>query len=317
MKGQTINKYVLISSLVVAASLVVGSTYAAFAVTDDAAPKSVKIGLTEISSSTVKFYTSYNGSSWGDIHEEDVLDGQTVETVPTISLTGYTFKGWIEGSAPDLTHYTATVSSSTISTTAITSDKTYYPILESDDSFAYAGSSYYNLNSDVTLSVSSVASVKVGKKYLGVSGIPNATASINTSQNLYSGSGIYQFHEDGKIFRKIGFQPNNDWRQLWNSTYPSFTYHTWGDYEYDYIRPFDAGNYIYYAYIPATNHNFIIIRQAPEASSINWSNDQSYTISLSNTFGAGNYSSSSIVLGQYGNSGWSGWNSSKTWWFNP
>lgn len=305
-------------SLVAIPLTVIGSTYAAWAVTDNAGDFSVNITPYAPGRKRVSFYTSYTGSSWGGLQEESVVDGEKVTSVPTVSLSGYTFKGWIEGSAPDSSHYTATVSSSTISTTSITADKTYYPILESNDSVAYDGSSYHNLNSDVTLTASSVASVKVGKRYLGISGIPNASASVNTSQNLYSSSGIYQFHDDGKIFRKIGFQPNNDWRDLWSGQYPSFSFHTWGDYgDYDYLRPFDAGNYIYYAYIPATNHSFKIIRQAPDASSINWSNNQTANISLSDTFGAGSYSSSSIIMGQYGDSGWTNWGASKIWWFNP
>ena len=317
MKGLKINKCLLVSSLAIAASLVVGGTYASYIVTDNASPISIKVGLTTIGGSSVKFYTSYNGTSWGGLHEEEVLEGETVDTVPTVSLTGYTFKGWIEGSAPDSTHYTATISSSTISTTTITSDKTYYPILESDDSFAYAGSSYYDLNSDVTLSVSSIASVKVGKKYLGVSGIPNASASINTSQNLYSGSGVYQFHDDGNIFRKVGFKPNSSWRSLWSGQYASFSFHTWGDYgDYDYLRPQDAGNYVYYAYIPATNHNFKIVRNAPDATSIDWNQNHSANLKLSDSYGSGTtYSSSSIILGQYDDVGWNNdWGSNKAWW---
>lgn len=298
-------------------TLLAGSIFAAWAITDNA--DDVNIKVTVSSTHNVTFYSSYSNdsSAWQVDGNQLVADGGTVSSVPSVSLTGYTFKGW-RTSLPTLGNYSKEYTSEQAAALPITADTSFYPVFESNDSYAYANSSFYKLNEDCTLNVSSVSNVYVGKRYNGVTGgIPSVTSSVTTAQNLYSSSGIYQFHEDGKIFRKIGFQPNNDWRQLWNSAHPSFTYHTWGDYEYDYIRPFDAGNYIYYAYIPATNHNFMIIRQAPDASSINWDNNHSDTISLSNTFGAGNYSSSSIVLGQYGNSGWSGWNSSKTWWFNP
>ena len=306
------------ASVVVLSSTLFGSTLASWAVTDNASEKNIKIS-TQSTLRTLTFYTTYDGSSWGTPVQRTVFDGDKIAVgdIPaaTYSSTDYIFNGWVTA-VPTSSNYSSAVNNSTLANTTISDNNSYYPVIESKTDFAYANSTYYELNHDYELSVSSVASVSVGKKYLGIAGIPNATATKST-QNLITASGIYQFHDTGDIFRKIGFYPNTSWRGLWDSTYPSFSFHTWGTYgDYDYLRPNDIENYRYVAYIPATNDNFKIIRQSPSASSIDYDNNHSADMKLSDTYGGStSYSKTTWILGQYNDVGWNNdWTKSSAWW---
>ena len=97
------NKIVLLSLFTAAGiSLTIGSTLAAWAVTDNAGRVSIKVSVGEVAKHTVNYYTvNVNGTAFTKIGTEEVYDGDTVSSVPTITNTidNYKFEDWYTSDA--------------------------------------------------------------------------------------------------------------------------------------------------------------------------------------------------------------------------
>ena len=183
---------------------------------------------------TVKFYTSYS-SGWAEgtaTTINNIAEGSSISTgsIPTPSLSGYTFQGWVTN-APSSSNYTPTyANNSVVAALSITSNMTFYPLLKSNTKKAYISntSSFHALSTDVTLSISTISSISIGDQYVGVTnGVCNASATSN-SVNLLTASGIYKFSLDGSsvvINRKIGLRISDGYSSHWNQTdYECYTF---------------------------------------------------------------------------------------------
>ena len=300
-------------SAVVLASTLFGSTFAAtsWAVTDNAATKTMKISTSGTVRSVI-FHTTFANSSWDAGSEVNVLDGENLKStdIPSVSLSGYTFKGW-SAVIPDSTHYTASYTSSALQELSIDEDKEYYPILESSADYAYADSNYYSVGVDVEINSNSIGSTSLGRRYVGIDGIPNPSATWNDSRDLYSASGIYKFQNDNggaMLYRKIGFKPNSNWAASWDGN-PGFGIHAWDDSSNSSsIHLGTSGGTTLYGYIPTTYKYFKFSRYSHNATEFTWGN-QSDNLSFANDWwwggsGTNKYTKSTIVLKM---NSWSSW----------
>ena len=276
--------------------------------------------ITAAQTYTVTFYTSYS-SGWGGTTTRQVTSGSAVSNIPTVSQSGYTFKGWVNAT-PSNSNYTTYFDTSS----NITSNISLYPILESNVDYAYTNSTYYQANTDVTISSNSIGSTQIGKRYVGITGIPNPVATWNDSRSLYSSSGIYKFVAEqsgaAMIYRKIGFKPNNQWGQNWDgSNGAGFGIYAWdgnGNDESIHLGV-SNGSTTLYTYIHATYYNFKFSRYSSNNTSFAWGN-QSSDLNFDNSQSWNNnstnkYSSSTTVLSMNYSGSWvDNWGRSNATW---
>ena len=275
---------------------------------------------------SVKFYTGFEDSSWSTYTTINVVQNSSVPAlnIPTPTLSGYTFKGWTTN-VPDSNHYVEEYTNTDLALTPINEDVTYYPIMESDVDYALIGETYYEANKDVVISSFEIGNTIMGKRYLGIDGIPNITASYNDTRGLFSASGVYQFRNDNgnaQIYRKVGFKPNTCWLTPWDEGTPTFGLYAWsGDYNYSVFLGSEAdsdGNY--YGYIPATFINFKFTRGSHNKTSFDWDNvKQSSNLSFANDWwwnkqADNKYTSSSIVLALNNVEYWENWGPDQAHW---
>ena len=272
----------------------------------------------------LRFYTSHDGSSWSNYSDVVVQEGDSasISSIPSPSLSGYTFKGW-NISVPSSTNYSVTYTSTQISNLTINDDVTFYPILESNTDYAYTNSTYYEAYVDVEINTSSIGSTVLGKRYLGITGIPSPIADWNATRNLVTSSGIYKFVNEGggaNLYRKVGFKPNSNWKGDWGSGTPAFFIHAWIDSSTntDVFMGNSLTNDKLYSYIPATYQYLLFVRNDHNNTSINWSNcNQSGDLDLSKSFmNSSHYSKSSIVLEMDGSADWNGWSKNNSKWIS-
>lgn len=305
-------------------SLIGGFSTTAFSLYTGTLPsnKEITISISPISKHTLRFFTTYNGSSWSTYSDKLISDGGSISLsdIPSPSLAGYTFKGW-NINIPSSTNYSVTYTNSQVSNLTINNDVTFYPILESNNDYAYTNSTYYEANVDVTISSNSISTTVLGKRYVGITGIPNPIADWNDSRNLVTSSGIYKFVNEGggaNLYRKIGFEPNSNWSTNWGSGTPAFFVHSWIDNStnVDVLMGNSLTNGKVYCYIPATYQYLLFVRNDHDNASINWDNrNKSADLDLSLTFSdSTKYTSSSIVLQMAGNADWNDWGSSNSKW---
>lgn len=275
---------------------------------------------------TVKFYIGFEDSSWSTSFEVKVIEGSSVDSasIPTPTLSGYTFKGWTT-SVPDSDHYVKEYTNTDIAILPVNEATTYYPIMESDSDYALIGETYYEANKDVNISSFEIANTVMGKRYLGIDGIPNVTASYNDTRGLFSASGVYQFRNDNgnaQIYRKVGFKPNTCWLTPWDEGTPTFGLYAWsGEYNYSVFLGYEAdSDGSYYGYIPATFINFKFIRNshlktefdfsgASQSSNLSFANDWWWNKQTDNK-----YTSSSIVLALNDVEYWENWGPDQAHW---
>lgn len=272
----------------------------------------------------LRFYTGHDGSSWSAFSDVIVPEGESasLSSIPTPSLSGYTFKGW-NINVPSSSNYSVTYSSTEVSNLTINDDATFYSILESNTDYAYTNSSYYQAYVDVEINTSSIGATVLGKRYLGITGIPSPIADWNATRNLATSSGIYKFVNEGggaNLYRKVGFKPNNNWKGNWGSGTPAFFIHAWIDSSTstDVLMGNSLTNDKLYSYIPATYQYLLFVRNDHNNTSIDWSNrNQSGDLDLSNSFmNSSHYSASSIVLEMDGSADWNGWTKNNSKWIS-
>lgn len=165
----------------------------------------------------VKLYTDYNGSAWSTYSTINVTEGNTITSATNPTKSGYTFQGW-RTSAPTSESYTQTYTTAQLNAIVPVGNMTFYPVFESTAEVAYSGSTYYDLNTDITINSSTLGAISIGYKYLGVSGIPAASATSSGTKNLTTTSGIYQIKKESssaKLYRKISFRVSDSGH--WNS----------------------------------------------------------------------------------------------------
>ena len=267
-------------------------------------------------------YYNYSGSSWSVSSTEQVASGNTISSAPSISLSGYTFKGWVSA-VPSNSNYTSYFNTSS----QINNDLSLYPILESNNDYAYTNSTYYQTGVDVTISSSTIGSTQLGKRYVGIDGIPNPVATWNDSRSLYSASGIYKFVNEGggaQLYRKVGFKPNSQWGQNWNGTGSGFGIRAWNDDNSPFTAHMGTSNGVttLYAYVPATYINFRLHRYSASSSSFVGDGDYNKSANLSfdnswwwNNSSTNRYTLSTIVLSMNYSSSWPGeWGSGSATW---
>ena len=271
----------------------------------------------------VRFFTGYSGSAWSTYTDVNVTSGGTVSTsIPSPTLSGYSFKGWVE-SAPSGSNYSSPIASNAVASATVTADKTYYPIFESTADYAYTNSTYYEANVDVAINASSIGSTRLGKRYLGIDGIPNATATWDESRNLLTSSGVYRFSNvtgGAVIERKIGFKPNSDWMNNWGSGCPTFYAYQWdgNGNKSTWLGNNPDANGKFYAYVPYYYSNLIITRSDHDTASFSWNNiNQSGDLWIPDDFGGTHYSSTTPVLTMSSTAtkdSYSGWNKDSSTW---
>ena len=115
------NKIALLSLFsITSLSLLIGSSFAAWAVTDNANGVHVKVSVGEVSKHTVNYYTvNAAGTAFTLLGSEQVYDGDTVSSVPSITepINNHKFEAW----------YTSNALSATFNaSTAITADTNVY-----------------------------------------------------------------------------------------------------------------------------------------------------------------------------------------------
>ena len=299
-----------------------GSTFASWAVTDEADPFGLRVAISG-DIQQVTFYTSHDGSSWGGTTVKNVIKDAKVDEVPSVSLSGYTFKGWVEGSAPSSTNYTSSYSSANILDMSIGADKTFYPILESNTDYVYVNDNFYQANVDVAINTNTLGATKLGKRYIGVSDIPNPAATWDSNRDLYSASGIYKFQNDdggAMVYRKVGLKPNNQWLNWWDGGIPCFGIYAWDETDNSKNVSVHMGSgTTVYGYIPATYINFKFSRYSHNATSFQWGNE-SYNCKFDNSWwwngsSTNKYTKDTIVLSMNQWSSWQdGWGSESSQW---
>ena len=194
----------LVSSGIVFATAF-GATSARWAVTDNAEPFGIKIGINlPKTQHSVKFYTTFDGTNWGGATELEVDDGSTVEA-PTITKTGYALKGWVK-TAPSLSVYAPDYDTDEIESLAIDQDYVFYPIIESNNNKVWIHSLGFvgDVDTDITLSVNSIGQTLIGKDYVGVTtGVCNPIASWNNPRSLHTASGVYKFTNNKNKVKRL------------------------------------------------------------------------------------------------------------------
>ena len=304
----TINKILILSFTTIAVSVLSFSqANALYTYRDNNI--SVVFHTFEASEYRVRFFTGFNGSEWNAYTDVNIESGETITigNVPSPSLAGYTFQGWVT-EAPSNENYNNYVSSSTVGNTTVTEELTYYPVLKSNDKKVYtmvnSVGTYYSLNTDVNINYSSIGSTSLGYKYLGIdNGLPGGSVKFD-NYNLITASGKYQFVESGDnllINRKIGLKisdTNNDyWFQKSTEKYTLYYFKKNGDVtesdgwtnivtRNDSSNPFSCNFYIQ-AWYP----QIIFVRLDNTAESPAWNKkwNQSGDITLNGNYTATNY----------------------------
>lgn len=304
-------------------TLVVGGVFSSWAITDNAADVRIKVNIAE-AVRTVTFYTSFDGSSWGDEVEKMVFDGGSVDSIPTVSLSGYTFKGW-KKAAPTYSSYAADYSNNQVLAMTFNDDEEFYPVLESNSDYAYTNSTYYQAGVDVTIPTNTIGATRLGKRYCGVDSIPNAVATWDDTRDVYAASGIYKFENvsgGAMLYRKIGFKPNSNWSQNFGSGTPAFFMHLWDGAEADVKIGNSLTNGVMYNYIPANAKQFLIRRNDHNQATIDWDHgNKSADLSFDsswwwNSSSTNKYSSSTIVLSMNSDASWDNWGSNAATWID-
>lgn len=283
-----------------------GTTMASWAVIDDANAFGMRIKVSDVKN--VTFHTAYANNSWDDGTSVGVVPGSTISEIPSVSASGYTLLGW-KTSAPTFSDYSKTYTQAQLSNLAITEDLEFWPVFESNNDYAYVDSTYYQANVEVTINSNSIGSTRLGKRYIGFEGIPNAVATWDVSRNLYSASGIYKFQNDNggaMVYRKVGFKPNSSWHANWGSGAANIGIYTWDDSGSVSIHM--GSDSTVYAFIPATYINFKFSRYTHDTSSFTWGNESS-NLSFDNGWwwnnsGTNKYTSSTPTLSM---NNWSSW----------
>ena len=267
----------LISSGIIFASAF-GATSASWAVTDNADTFGVKISTSvPASKHSVKFYTTFDGTDWGDDVDFTVDDGSTV-VAPTVTKTGYTVKGWTMFK-PSLTIYAPDYDLDEINSLAIDQDYTFYPIIESNNNRVWIHDLGYvgDVDTDITLDVNTIGQTLIGKEYIGVTdGVCSPIASWNNNRSLYSSSGIYKFsNKDGaaSCSRKVTISTTNvTW---WTGDSAITKIHVWdgsgNSHDYEILNSsFSATSHTATIYIDATCENLMVMRINPNNKSEVW-----------------------------------------------
>lgn len=264
---------------------------------------------------TITLYKNYDGISWNSYDTLDVFDGNTIDDAVDPSVSGYDFLGW-RTSAPSSSDGGRSITYSTSQLNDIVvngSDLSFYPVFKSSSKKAYADSTYYAINTDVTINSNTIGATSIGYRYLGVSGIYDVTATWNDSRSLYSASGVYKFVEDNGaavLNRKIGFKPNSHWGAAWDNSSCGFGIDSWGNsHTKIHLGNTTAGN-VLYTYIPANYENFSFRRYSSNSNAFNESNyNSSSNLSFDNSWywsgsSTNRYTKDTIVL-QMNN--WNNW----------
>ena len=318
---KTSKKLFLLSTLGIVA-FVSSFSFASAMNTRDASNVSFSIGGST-PKFNVTFYTSYS-SSWGGTIVVSVNQGSSVSAsdIPSISLSGYTLQGWVTVT-PSSANYNNPISGSTISSTSVNADISYYPILKSNSDYAYVNSTYYQANVDVTINSNSIGQTLLGKRYVGISGIPNPEASWNDPRSLHSSSGIYKFENSNgaaMIYRKIGITVNNNWGADWDGGAPGIGIYAWqGESNVSIHMGYAGPGQTLQAYIPGDYENFKFSRYSHNQTSFVWGN-QSSNLSFDPSWWWGgvqnnHYESDSINLAMKNWSSWiDNWGSNDALW---
>ena len=271
---------------------------------------------------TITLYKNYDGISWNSYDTLDVFDGNTIDDAVDPSVSGYDFLGW-RTSAPSSSDGGRSITYSTSQLNDIVvngSDLSFYPVFKSSSKKAYADSTYYAINTDVTIDSNTIGATSIGYRYLGVSGIYDVTATWNDSRSLYSASGVYKFVEDNGaavLNRKIGFKANSTWKADWDGGVPCFGIYSWDGNSNDTSIHMGIGTSTLYAYIPANWINFKFSRYSHNASVFTWGNESS-NLSFDNSWwwngsSTNKYTKNSIVLSMNDGAD-TGWGSSSSTW---
>ena len=315
------NKVVIFSLIAtLATGLAAGSVFAAWGVTDNANSFGVQIRI-KANSCEVTFYTNYVGDEWANPVTVEVDSGEAIDAgdIPSVSMSGYSFEGWVNA-VPSASNLESAVTNEQLTSNVISSDATYYPLLKSNEKQVLVNDNYYPVNEDVVLETNSIGQTLIGYQYVGVDGIPAPTSSWYDSRNLYTASGIYKFVEDtgaALIQRKIGFRTNTQWSQAWDNISCGIGIHSWFDTEHNDDEHMGTTNgYTLYTYIPADYNNFLFVRYTSNATAIDWDNkNQSADLSFSSSWSSGSYTKDSIVLEMNSWDTWiDGWGASSARW---
>ena len=160
----------------------------------------------------ITLYRDYNGSSWTNSTTINVDDGDSISSAVNPTKSNYTFVGW-KTSAPTFSSYAKDYTTSELNSVVPNGDMTLYPIFKTSAIKAYTNGNYYDVDTDITLSTNSIGNTSMGYAYLGFDGIPVTTATWNSTRNLTTNSGIYQFRNvngGAALYRKVGFSTEED-----------------------------------------------------------------------------------------------------------
>ena len=273
----------------------------------------------------VKFYTTFDGSDWGDETTLVINNGNSVSVgdIPSISLSGYSFEGWVNAT-PTSSNYFSTLSNSNISALSVTSNVSYYPILKSNSKVAYTHSNdndyYYDLNTDVAISYQTLKATYIGYRYVGITGIPVETSSWVNDRDLVTSSGIYQFSESAGavvVNRKIGFRVSDSGYWSTESTEYYGLYCFGGSNSASWCssiltRTDNTQTYIGYYYVDYEYDGFNFVRLSEATASWDKKWNQSSDISLLNNkkynseVETSSYTSTNITMDK-NNTSWDSW----------
>ena len=306
--GKTAKKYAIYALFSVLTLAVVSSFSPAYSIVQKTYD-GISVNITP-GSSTVTFYTEYSGFDWGNVITRSVDSGNTIGNIPTPSASGYTLKGW-STNVPSTTNYSVTYTTAQINSLVPTSNLTLYPILESNNDYAYTNSTYYQAGVDVTISSNSIGSTQLGKRYVGIIGIPNPVATWNDSRSLYTSSGVYKFENvngGAMIYRKVGLQiidsANNYWDKESTEYYRIHYFNNDSDKGWSdcLARTSHGSTYQGYFYIPGNYANIIFTRMS-DGSHADWDHkwNQSGDIALTEGY------SSSTITNQKNKDWWDTW----------
>ena len=271
---------------------------------------SINFHTFEASEYRVRFYTGYNGTSWDTYTDVNIESGDTITVgnVPSPSLSGYTFQGWVT-EIPSNSNYNSVISPSTVANTTVTGELNYYPILKSNDKKVYSMvnsvGTYYSLNTDVTINYSSIGSTSLGYRYVGIEGLPGGSVKFN-DYDLLTTSGQYQFVESGDdliLNRKIGLKISDTESNYWfKETTEKYALHYYKDdvgsgWTSVVSRSRGGGTFRHDFYIQAWYPKIIFVRINNATNTGSWDNkwNQSGDISLTGGYSATNYINSKNV----------------------
>ena len=101
----------------------------------------VSFGVRQAVSKNVTFYTAFNDGEWGSSSIVNVPANGNVNAldIPTVSLSGYTFEGWVN-EIPNASNVASPISNEQVVANVVTDDVIYYPVLKFDTKKVFVNS---------------------------------------------------------------------------------------------------------------------------------------------------------------------------------